>query len=803
MLQEFRYAWRGLRRTPGFTVVAVLSLALGIGANATIFGLFYSALLRPLPYTDAQRLIAVGRADSGKTGAGAIMTPELVSWRVAGRDFEGVAGWDEDQPNLTGAGTPERLHAAAVTSNFLDVLGQRPMLGRGFVPADGRIGAPQVLLLSNRFWIRHFAGDRSVVGRSVFLNDQAAAIGGVLPPNFLFPGDFDPDALVVRQLDDRPDWAAHQVEFLHAIGRLRRGASAERAAIDLAAITAGYAPGMFSAWKSMQEGTRVVAIPLQREMAGDTRPLLVALLGGVGLLLLIACVNVANLQLGRAAGRRREVALRAALGAGGWRLARPMIVESLVLSAMAGAAGLVLSLWLADLLRTASGLPVRSARGFEAGGAVALAAFVLVVLAGVFIGVTPAITASRLRFHEVLKSGALGILGGHRVRIRAALVSVQMALALVLLIGSSLLLRSLLRVVAIDPGFRPQGVLTATLRLTEPRYETNDGKHAVARDLLTRLQAMPGVQAAALTSSIPLQDYSLVATTWMADDPRPAPGKGVHIASTTVTPDFFQALAIPLLAGRVFNGQDRQNSERVGIVNARFVQTIAGSRDVIGKRIYCGAPGPVTIVGVVGNVRHAGREQPALAEIYLPESQAPSRRIHLVVRTAKDPGSLATALRAAVWSVDKDLPVDDVITMERRLADDAASRRMETLLLAAFALVALILAAVGIYGVVAEGVGQRTGEIGLRVALGANPAGVVRMVLGGSLVFSAVGVAAGYAAGIYLSRFLSKLLFQIKPADGVAMAVSGGLLLLVAAVACYVPARRAANIDPVAALRCE
>lgn len=803
--QDTRYAVRGLWKSPGFTLVAMLSLALGIGANATIFSAFYGVLLRPLPYQNPDSLFSVGRVGEGERG-GSVMTPELVAWRVGNRVFEGLAAWDDSQLNLTGAGTPERIGVATVTSNLLDVLGVQTAIGRGFIDDDGKPGAPAVVLLTPEFWRRHFGSDPTVVGRIVMLNDEPTTVLGVLPITFRFPGEFRPDALGVSRLANQPEWDARRVEGFHGIARLRAGLSTTQAASDLAAITAAVAsPGFVASFA--KKDTRVEVVSLQEQLIGDRRVVLRMLLGAVGLLLLIACANVANLQLGRAAFRRREIGLRAALGASRARLARLLVIENLVLAVFAGLAGVVVASILVDLLMLSPGLPLRNPGDLRVGWVVGSVTFALSTVAGLGIGLAPAVLASRLDLNEVLKSGALSVMGGRGAWVRSALVLSQVALALVLLLGSGLLLRSLQGVLAVDPGFRPERLLTAGVRLPGSRYKQNSQQHAFVQSLIERVSGLPGVETVAVTNGLPLAGYSFLGSLRTEGQPVPERGQEAHVPAISVSTEYFRTMGIPLQAGRNFGSQDAANEPLVAIANIQFAQRFFHSTNVVGKQVQffqLGGNAPwTTIVGVVGNVRQNGSERPAASELYVPELQMPGTNLRIAIRTKGPPLSLGSSLRSAVWSIDKDLPVNDIVTMEERMSKSSAARTLQTLLLTSFAVLALVLAAVGIYGVVSEMVVRRTREIGLRMALGAQAPDVLGMVMRRSLVLGIAGITVGCGAGLFLSKYLASLLFGVKATDASTFAASALALLGVALLAGFLPARRASRIDPVNALRCD
>ena len=541
---------------------------------------------------------------------------------------------------------------------------------------------------------------------------------------------------------------------------------------------------------------------LHTEMVGDTPKVLGALLGAVGLVLLLACANVANLQLARATMRRREMGLRAALGASRGRLGRLMVTESLVLALMAGAAGLLVATALLTAFRASAGTALVNLQDLQIGWRLGAGAFVFSTIGGVLVGLVPAILAPRLDLNQVLKSGALSLIGGRGAWVRSTLVSTQVALALVLLIGSGLLLRSLESVLSVDLGFQPDHVLMASVRLAGERYKEDAPKRAFVRDLLARIQALPGVESAAIANSPPMSGgYSLGA--FVTFDDRPAdPAHRNGAAIVAATPDYLRAFRIRLIQGRALDDRDSPGAPDAALVNQRFVDKILHGADPIGKTVFW-VGNRSTVVGIFADARHSGPERPADPEVLVSEWQHPQHVATLAIRTRNDPKSLSSSIRPAIWSVDKELPVANIRTMEDRLSLAGSSRRTQTVLLSSFGLLALLLSAVGIYGVASEAVAQRTREIGLRMALGARAGDVVRAMMRRSVALSAIGIAAGGSAGFYLVRYLKALLYGVKPTDMVALAGAAVVLFAVALAAAYVPARRAARIDPVAALRCD
>jgi putative ABC transport system permease protein len=803
--QDVRCAFRSIRKHPGFTAVALLSLALGIGANAAIFSLFYNALIRPLPYRSDAQLIFIGRNMDG--GQPFVASPEFAGWRANIRGLEGVAATGRDDYNMTGTGTPERVHAAVVTTNFLTVLGVTPAIGRDFTAAEGRPGNPGVALLTDAIWKRLFGRSPSAVGKVVSLNDRAYTVTGILPRHFRVPGDDEVDLIVPFQGAGFA-WADQRLMILQVFGRVRPGVTLRQAAAELQAITERDRASIPPFFQHALLRNPLVLVPLRDWLVGDRRPALAALLGAVGLLLLIACVNVANLQLARAAERQREIGLRAALGASRARLARWLIVENLTLSAMAGVLGIAVAYALTALLQHAPGFPLAGSSDLHTGWIRWAATFALSALAGLAAGLAPALAGPRLELNEILKRSALSVAGGHRAHLRSALVTTQIALALALLVGAGLLLRSMDRVLSVGFGFRAENLLTLQMRLPPSRYSTVVKRDQFVDALLGNVRTLPGVESAAVTTALPLTGYTNLAAVLFEGQPAPPPGQRPNFSLSVVTPGYFHTMGIPLIAGRNFDrpsvGTPAAGSPAIVIVNQAFAKRFYPGDTATGKRIHLyGAPEFTTIAGVVADVRHKGRETAADPQLFVTSVPFPIPIVGLVIHTRNDPGSLVSAVRAAVWSVDKGQPVYDVQTMQSRVSENGGHRRTQTILLAAFGLLAMCLAAIGIYGVVSEAVSQRTREIGVRMALGADAKDVVRMVMRRSLALAVIGIAVGLGASLYLTRFLQSLIFGIKVTDALAFVGAGAVLLGVALLAGYIPARRASRIHPAAVLRSE
>jgi len=831
LLQDLRYAVRTLARSPGFTLVAVLTLALGIGANTAIFSAVNTVLLKPLPYPGSDRLVQV--MSTGFRGVQfGVSFPDLHDLRGLSQDFTGVAATTTQRYNLTGAGDPREVQAAAVTADLFDVLQVRPEIGHGFAAADDRT---PLALLSHGLWVTNFGRDPGILGRSISLDGRSFTVVGVMPAGFQFPNeDVQVWTPIGEFLSQNPQAETNRgMHFLTAVARLAPGVSTERVVGDaklLAArlsasdsgssggrqrIVAGQAspgggpPGPSSGGRSMLDTG--FDVTLLRDVAvGDVRRPLLILLGAVGLVLLIACANGANLLLARATARRREMAVRRALGAGRGRLVRQLLTESTLLALAAGVVGVALAASGLDALLAVwpHALPRTTEIGLD--GAVLAFNLGLAVVTGVAFGLLPAWRASAPGIEQSLREDAPGATGGRR-RLQSTLVVGEVTFALVLLVGAGLLVRSFIRLSNVDPGFDTRDVLAARIRLTPARYPGGAQQTLFFDNMLTALQAHPGVQSASLAGTLPLSGNMFM----IAFDPRtvrPDYPEPIMVLRLSVTsPDYFTTFRIPLRRGRGFTAQDRAGSPPVAVINRATADQLWPGQDPIGRQLTIGGPRqttgprPITIVGLIDNLRSASLDARPQPEIYRPASQQSEvREMWVALRAGNGrPLQLVGAIRDAVHQADPEQSIGEVVSLEQLIGRQTAARRFNTTLLTIFALLAVGLALVGIYGVTAYAVTQRTRELGIRMALGARGADVVRLLMRESLRRVAVGVGLGLLAALGVTRALSAMLFEVAPRDAVTFAATALLLVAVALVATWVPARRATKVDPMVALRYE
>jgi putative ABC transport system permease protein len=800
LLQDLRYAIRSLVERPGFSVVAALTIALGVGGTTAMFSVVDAVLLRPLPYPDSERLVMVWTRTSGTQAAAAL--PEMVDWREQSRSFADMAAWRGQSVNLTGGAEPERLIGSFVSDRFFPMLGARPLIGRTFTAAETDPATVQpVAVLGHGLWQRRFAADPAVLGRTLVLNGQPHTVVGVLGPDF--DGANAPASgwfmgadvyLPVPYFPNKKGLERGQTDIL-VIGRLRPGVSLDEARTDLSVV----ARRLELTYPDTHAGRGVEILPVQEQIVGSFRPALLVLLGAMGLVLLIACANVANLLLARASHRRRELAVRAALGAGRGRLFRQLLTESVLLAALGAAFGLLVAHWGVALLVSAAPAGVLPATvGVDA--RVLAFALVLTAASALGFGLAPALHASRPDLDAVLKESGRGGSGSAGRRFRDGLVVAEVTLSLVLLIGAGLLLRSALALQRAQPGFRTDHILTAEFRLPPAKYPEPRVIAAFLRQARERLQAVPGIESVALVRAVPFSGNSGSTTYQVEGQPEAPKGREPVAQFNIVSPDYFRTMGIPHLRGRDFDAHDTPDVAAVAIVNDLMARQLWPAGDPLGRRLRLRDTGWVTVVGVVGDTRHSGLTEPPQPQVYTTHEQDARIFACVVARTAGDPMAMAAPMRAALWSVDRDQPVWKVRSMEELVTGSRGTARAMSLLVGVFALLAVALSAVGIYGVMAYAVSQRTREIGIRMALGAASGRVLRLVVGRALTLTGIAIVLGAAGAAGLARLMGTLLFGVRPADPLTFLAAAAVLAAVGGLAAYVPARRAARIDPVRAL---
>ena len=804
VLHDLRYAGRALLKSPGFTTVAVLTLALGIGANTAIFSVVNGVLLKPLPFHEAERLVRVFEVTRG--GLGTASPPNFTDWRADSSAFREMAAYTATAGVLGGAGDPQRVAGAAVTGGFFPVLAAGPLIGRAISESDAVVGQDRVVVLSYGLWQRRFGADPGIAGRTLQLDGRDYTVTGVMPAGFEYPAGAEmwvPLAFTEEDLETQR--GAH---YLDVIARLESGATVEQASSEMAAI----ADLLEARYPDSNTGSSAAVLPLREAIVGNARPALLILLGAVGFVLLIACANVANLLLARTAARKRELAVRSALGAGQARLVRHVLAESVLLALIGGVAGLVLARLALEVLLTLSfdGLPRLAETRLDTTVLVFTAA--VSVLTGVVFGLLPAIRSGRARDLTVaLKTGG-GAVAQDRGsgRTQGALVVGERALAVLLLAGAGLLLKSFIALQRVDPGFNPIGVLTFNIALPRAGYPEPQDARAFFGEFERRVAGLPGVERVAGIFGLPLTGFNYTISVERLDG-APAyaePGEERYTQVRVVTPGYFRAMEIPLLAGRALAETDRAGTEPVVVVNESAAELLWPGGDALGHRFELGTTlglgGPRiggTVVGVVADVRHHGPAEAPRPEVYAAHGQFPIDFMSMTVRSSVPAASLVNPVREQLRAMDRSLPMDDVRTMEQRLAASVAQPRLYMLLLSVFAAAALLLAAIGIYGVMACSVRHRVHEIGIRRALGAGAGEVLRMVVGSAMALALAGLALGLLAALALTRVLAGLLHGVSATDPLTFAGVALLLTAVALLASFIPARRAARVDPMIALR--
>ena len=807
LLHDVRYGFRMLSKSPGVTLAAVVSLALGIGANTAIFSVVNSVLLKSLPYAEPDRLVLLwGDSPAQGNRRNQVSATDVDDWRRENRVFEEVTTFGDWSATFLGGGEPERVPGTQVGDGFFRVMRGTPMLGRVFLPEEQEEGRDNVIVLGHGLWRRRFGGDPSVVGRAVSLGGRPYTVVGVMPEEFRpLPLSLNnPQGQFYRPVAEAHDEAERGSRHLRAMGRLKAGVTLEQARAEMAVIAAR----LERAHPEFNTGYGVNLVTLPEDTVGGLRPALLALFGAVVFVLLIACANVGNLLLARSSARRREFAVGAALGAGRARLVRQRLTESVLLALAGGAAGLLLALWGIGLVESLGSRVTPLLAGVRVDPGVLAFTGAVSVLAGIAFGLAPALQVSSPDLNETLKAGGRsGDGGGRGGRLRSVLIVSEMALALVLLAGAGLLVKSVARLRAVDAGFDAANLLTLNLPLPSSRYRDGAAQAAFFERLTRQVESLPGVEAAGFTSVLPLSGNFDGRALAVEDSPVPR-GQEVSVDLYVATPGYLRAMRIPLVGGRAFDEHDAADGEPVALVSETTARRLWPGRTPLGRRVrFPGtekSPQPWrTVVGVVRDVKQYGPDRDDVMQMYLPEAQYPASFMTLVVRSKADAGALLGAVRREVSAADKELAVFGVATMEQLLADSVALRRFSMLLLGVFAAVAVALAAVGIYGVISYSVGQRTREIGIRIALGARPRDVLGLVVGRGLGLAAAGIALGVAGGLAVTHVISSLLFGVGARDPLTFASVAALLSLVALLACLVPARRAAKVDPMVALRYE
>ncbi len=798
MLAEMRYSLRRLLKSPGFTAVAVVALALGIGANTAIFSVVNAVLLRRLPFAQADRLAMVFESSPRGKRDNVVNPANFLAWRDRNHSFEQLAAFIDFPVSLSGGGEPEQVYCLAITKDFFSILRVNPLMGRTFTAEEDAPNGPNAVILSHALWQRRFGSDPGIVGKVVRVNSKDQVVAGVMPPGFRLPDTksemWMPLGLSRNQNSGR---------YLQTVGRLRPGASVRSAQADMDVISAQLRqerPDFNAKWG-------VYVTRLKDHATSDVRKPLLLLLGAVGFVLLIACANLANLMLIRATGRRKEMAVRASLGSSRWRVARQLMMESLILSSAAGALGALIAMWVTSVLiaLTPESISIHNVSRITLDANVLGFTVAVSALTGLLFGLAPAIQASRLDLNSALREGTRGGSSSiTRNRLRASLVVAEVALSLILLVGAGLMLRSLRQLASVPPGFDPKHTLSMSLSFRgagKPQQQA-----AFLDSVLERVRAVAGVEAAGGVHFLPLSGMRSATGFRVDGQPEPKPGEMPVTEVSVITPGFFSAMSIPLLNGRTFDTHDRENSPPVAIINQTLAKQFFAGQQAVGKRLFIqwGHPDlPYEIVGVVGDIRNDKLEKEPQPSVFLANMQDPMGFTNVVVRTASDPSRIVRAVESQIHSVDPNLPVADVRTLDYYVSAGLAAPRFHSILLAAFAALALILAAIGIFGVMSYSVAQRTQEIGVRMALGARAANVVGLVFRQGMGLVCAGIAVGVGGALAVTRLLTSFLFEVRPNDPLTYFVICIVLGLVAAAAILIPAGRAARVDPLIALRYE
>jgi putative ABC transport system permease protein len=808
LLQDIRYGARVLARNPAFTIIAVLTLGLGIGANTAIFSVVNELLLRPLPYADAERLVMVWEISSNGNHQNVTSRGNFRTWREQSTTFEGMAAFSDQRVNLSGDGEPEELPLQLATPELFQVLGVKPILGRGMTPEDGRKGAPHVAVLSHGLWQRRFGGDPGIVGKPITLNGLPYTVVGVLPAGFQWHVGKNSgtgksaEIWTVLTMPTEEGPSLHG-RFISVVARLKRGVSLAAAEAEMKTIAARIA----QAEPEYSKGVGTEIIPLREQLVGNVRPALLILLGAVGFVLLIACANVANLLLSRAAAREKEIALRTAVGAHRLRVVRQLLTESMLLALLGSLLGLAFAWWGIRALVAFSPRDLVDLQGVHLNLPLFVLTLAVSLATGILFGLAPALEATRLNLNDALKEGGKGA-GGQGVRsrrLRGALVIAEVALALVLLVGAGLLVKSFVRLRTIDAGFNTENVLTMVARLSGKKYSTDPQVVGFFREATERVRALPGVRSVGAVNYLPLYG-GLGARTGFTIEGRPAPppGEGPPVDVRVTDPGYFGAMGIPLLRGRNFTDVEAREARHVVLISESMARRDFPGENPLGKRITVPMsenPVPTEIVGIVGDVRYDSLVDEAAPTVYFPHPDLVYDAMTLVIRTTGDPGDMVPAVRRVLRSIDPNQPVSDVRTMDQVMSQTVGRARFNTVLLGLFAALATLLATAGIFGVMNYSVTLRTREIGLRMALGAPQKQVLMLILKQGLLLTSIGIGIGLLAALALTRLMSGLLFGVGSTDPATFAAIVLLLTAVSLIACYIPARRATRVDPLIALR--
>ena len=799
LIKDIRYGIRSLLKRPGFTVIALVALALGIGANTAIFSLVNAVVLQPLPYPEPDRLVWMFGNIRGGTNRASVAPGDFLDYRSQNKTFEQFAasGTLPLPANLTGSGEPERLSASAVTGNYFQAFGVTPFLGRGFTVENEKPGQEQVTVLTYAFWQKRFGGDPGIINKTIVLDGKAFEVIGVMPADVMLPQASD--LWVPMNFDASPNMKQRFAHFLRPVGRMKAGVTLTQAQADTDLIAAQ----LEKQFPESNTGWNLRLVSLREQLIGGSRATLYILFGAVGFVLLIACANVANLLLVRAAARQKEIALRTALGASRFRIARQMITESLLLAVTGGALGALLAIWGVQLLVTLSENSIPRTANVKVNLTVLAFTFLLSVITGMLFGLAPAFRTMNVNLNDSLKEGSRG--GGESVvrnRTRSLLVVFESAVAVMLLIGAGLLVRSLIALQRVDPGFDANNVLTMRIDLGRSKYDTPEKAANFWQQLQSRVSSLPGVQAVGSVTELPLSGQLNDMPFTVEGRPPVSPDQAFGADWRRVNENYFSALRIPLLRGRNFTEQEVRRSDKVVVVSQQLVDAVFPNEEALGKRLITGIKSePYQIVGIVGDIRHQSLGGQPSATMYLPTLQPGG--LNLVVRTQGDPLNLVGPIRNEVHNLDPDQPIAATRPMTDWVSSSVSTPRYRTTLLGLFAALAMILAATGIYGVMSYSVAQRTHEIGVRMALGARRRDVLKIVVRQGMVLTLIGVVLGLGGAFALTRVMSTLLFGVTAKDPLTFGVVAGLLMLVAFLACVVPARRATKVDPLVALRYE